>query len=190
MLCPPSACLCPPPRAQGRPYLALSPRRTAGPAAVPGRLPPRGGGSPLPRVRGLRLAGRAAAPGRGWEHPLCAHGEGKEISQVTCISSPGLAPFQLREVLLKTPGGSSGASPLPERGGITAAPPQAQRLSVQTPSGAMRRDWRLHHIYFTHPSLGAEHEGRRSDRVGLGILPLRGERDLKSHVGMFYSSWL
>lgn len=182
MLCTPTpqACLCLPPQAQGRPYLALSSRCAAGPAAVPG---------PLPRVRGLRLARGAAAPGRGWEHPLCAHGEGKGVSQESRISSLDLAPFQLREVLLKTPSGSSGASPLPGRGGIAAAPPDVQRLSSQAPSGAAGGDCHLQHVYFTHPSPSTEHKGRWSDGVGLGILPLHGERELKSHMGMFYSSW-
>lgn len=111
----PAACLCPPPEAQGLPYLALTPRCAAGPSALP-RLPaPRGGGSPLTRVRGLCLARTPAAAGRGWEHPLCARGEEEGVSQETCISAPDLAPLQLREVLLKTPAGSFAASPLPER---------------------------------------------------------------------------
>lgn len=107
--------------------------------------------SPPARVRALRFAGGA---GRGWQHPRRADRE--RAPKESCISSPGLILSQFREVLLKTPAGSFGASPLPERRALAAAPPSAQHLTVLAPCGAMRRDCRVRHLCFIRLSLSTE----------------------------------
>lgn len=81
------------------------------PLSCPG--PPHPRGRPA-GVRGLRLARGAAAPGKGLGAPPPCPGEEKGLSQEICISSPALTPFQLGEVLLKTPAGSVGTSPPPQ----------------------------------------------------------------------------
>lgn len=92
--------------------------------------------------------------GRGWQHPRRAAREG--ALKKSCISSPGLVLSQLREVLLKTPAGSFGASPLPERRAFAAVPPSAQHLTVLAPCGAVRRDRRVRHLCFIRLSLSTE----------------------------------
>lgn len=104
--------------------------------------------------QGWGLCALWGGAGRGWQHPRRAAREG--ALKKSCISSPGLVLSQLREVLLKTPAGSFGASPLPERRAFAAVPPSAQHLTVLAPCGAVRRDRRVRHLCFIRLSLSTE----------------------------------